>query len=93
MSNKIAVLGAGAWGTALACAMAKAGHDVHLWGRDGTVLEEIDQHQKNSKYLGELPLAEGLQVNGNLAQAVAGVVHDGLIPTEGFEKFNDLKKK
>ncbi|MEK6216953.1 MAG: NAD(P)-dependent glycerol-3-phosphate dehydrogenase [Boseongicola sp.] len=72
MSNKIAVLGAGAWGTALACAMAKAGHNVHLWGRDAAVLEEIAAHQKNSRYLGDIALADGLQVSTGLAQSVAG---------------------
>ncbi|MFM7506034.1 MAG: 2-dehydropantoate 2-reductase N-terminal domain-containing protein, partial [Rubrivivax sp.] len=33
---KIAVLGAGAWGTALAAAAAAAGHDALLWARDET---------------------------------------------------------
>ncbi|HEU6455650.1 MAG TPA: 2-dehydropantoate 2-reductase N-terminal domain-containing protein, partial [Roseateles sp.] len=35
---KISVLGAGAWGTALAIQAARAGHDVQLWGRDAVAV-------------------------------------------------------
>ncbi len=53
---RIGILGAGAWGTALACLCARNGHETVLWGIDGAVLREIDQKQTNSSFLPEVPL-------------------------------------
>ena len=50
MSFRVAVLGGGAWGTALAMQMRRAGHDVRLWARDAAVVEAIRQGG-NPRYL------------------------------------------
>ena len=47
--NKIGVIGAGAWGTALANAAAKAGRDVVLHGRDPALVEDIAKSRSNEK--------------------------------------------
>ena len=47
----IAVLGAGAWGTALALTMRRAGHDASLWARDQGLVQEITRTHRNSRYL------------------------------------------
>ena len=60
---KIAVLGAGSWGTALAALMARHGHAVTLWGRDPVVSAAIDQQHENSRYLPGIPLPENLRAS------------------------------
>jgi glycerol-3-phosphate dehydrogenase (NAD(P)+) len=67
---RIAVLGAGAWGTALAIAFA-ARHDVVLWARDAQRVAEMAQQRVNSRYLPECPFPPGLQVTADFAQALA----------------------
>ncbi len=54
----VAVIGAGAWGTALAQAAALAGRQVTLVGRDATLIADINQRHRNSRFLGNLPLSE-----------------------------------
>ncbi len=68
----IAVLGAGAWGTALAAALADAGHATRLWGRDPALLAEIATRRENHRYLPGRRLIETIQVGSDLPAAVAG---------------------
>lgn len=67
---KIAVLGAGAWGTALAAAAA-ARHDVTLWARDAAQAAVIGASRRNPRYLGEVPLPAALRVGADLPAALA----------------------
>ena len=55
--ERVAVVGAGAWGTALAQAAALAGRDVLLVGRDAVAVEEINAHHRNAEYLGPVALS------------------------------------
>ena len=68
---RIAVLGAGAWGTALAAAFCKQEHSVLLWGRDPLVLQAIRERRENPAYLPGMTLPSPLSVTDNLADAVA----------------------
>jgi len=74
---KIAVLGAGAWGTALAAAAA-ARHDVLLWARDATQARAIELSRRNARYLGDVELPRALRVSADhdaaLAHARAGLL-------------------
>lgn len=65
----VAVIGAGAWGTALAHAAALAGRRVTLVGRDSAVLDEINQQHRNSAHLGGLPLATAIVASPDLPVA------------------------
>lgn len=47
----VLVMGAGAWGTALAVSFARAGQQVYLWGRDTERLREMDRTRENARYL------------------------------------------
>ena len=68
--ERVAVVGAGAWGTALAQAAAMAGRTVTLVGRDRAVIEEINQRSTNSRYLGDTRLSERITAVDHLdAQA------------------------
>lgn len=69
-SGRIAVLGAGAWGTALASMLAATGNTTVLWGRDGTALHEIGRTRVNAAYLPGIVLDPALQVEPDLSAAV-----------------------
>ena len=69
---RIAVLGAGAWGTALAIAFA-ARHEVALWGRDAARIDEMARLRANSRYLPGCPFPPGLRVTAGFADALDGV--------------------
>ena len=58
--REIAVLGAGAWGTALAATIRRAGPIVRLWGRSREVICEINTQARNTRYLGDAALPAGL---------------------------------
>ncbi len=51
MGHKIAVLGAGSWGSALAGVLFENGHTVSIWTRDNDQKEEINNQHTNKKYL------------------------------------------
>ena len=55
---KIAVLGSGSWGTALASLVARHGHPTVLWGRDAAVISAIHNQHENPRYLPGLALPE-----------------------------------
>jgi len=67
----IAILGAGAWGTALAVSLA-ARHRVVLWARDATQAASMCSDRRNSRYLPEVPLPESVAITGNFSEALAG---------------------
>jgi glycerol-3-phosphate dehydrogenase (NAD(P)+) len=68
---KISVLGAGAWGTALAIQAAQAGHDVSLWGRDAAAIEQMRVSRRNAAYLPDSELPAALALTADRGQAIA----------------------
>ena len=70
-SLPITVVGAGAWGTALAALLAKKGHAVTIWSYEPEVAESINQSRLNP-YLSDVTLPEGLCAETELTRAVAG---------------------
>ncbi|HTD04773.1 NAD(P)H-dependent glycerol-3-phosphate dehydrogenase, partial [Undibacterium sp.] len=66
---KITVLGAGAWGTALAISLA-ARNDVLLWGRNAAVMQDIDAGRENRAYLPGFALPARLQVTADFELAM-----------------------
>lgn len=67
--KRIGVIGAGAWGTALANAAAKAGRDVILHGRDASLIGVIAKARSNEKYLPGIKLDDKVTPTADLAQA------------------------
>jgi len=65
----VAVIGAGAWGTALAQAAASAGRTVTLVGRDAAAIDEVNRQHRNRKHLGELQLSERIKAAAMLPDA------------------------
>lgn len=68
---RIAVLGAGAWGTALAIAFA-ARHQVILWARDAQRIEDMARRRENPRYLPDCPFPAALQLTADFKAALAG---------------------
>jgi glycerol-3-phosphate dehydrogenase (NAD(P)+) len=69
--RRIAVLGAGAWGTALAAQAARAGNAVGLWARDAGRAAEISAARENATYLPGVPLSPAIEVTADAAAALA----------------------
>lgn len=70
--RRIAVLGGGAWGTALALVAARAGREVCLWARDAGTVEAIRSTRENPAYLPGIALDPPLDATTDLATAVMG---------------------
>lgn len=68
--SRIAILGSGAWGTALAQHLAGQNQEVTLWGRDQDVLEEIKEKRQNTRYLPAVALSPKIAVNDDLKKTV-----------------------
>jgi len=69
---RVAVLGAGSWGTAFAKVLADAGSDVTLWARRREVVDAVRTTRCNPDYLPSVVLPEALQVTGDAETALAG---------------------
>lgn len=75
---RCAVLGGGAWGTALSDLLAGAGHQVILWAREPDVVEHINATHANPRFLAGVTLDQHVRASGDLCDAVRGaelVVH------------------
>ncbi len=69
---KIAVLGAGAWGTTLANTLAKKGLDTHLWVREQELCDEMQNTGYNSVFLPDFKLCEKLKCNSDPQSVLGG---------------------
>ncbi len=65
--TKLGVLGAGAWGTALAQMLASDGRDVLVWALEAELVDEINTRHTNSLFLPSATLAPTIRATGNLA--------------------------
>jgi glycerol-3-phosphate dehydrogenase (NAD(P)+) len=70
--SRIAVVGGGAWGTALADLLARKGDTVTLWAREPEVVEAVNREHANPVFLPGATLAPGLRAEGDLGAAVRG---------------------
>ncbi len=68
-----AVMGAGAWGTAMAKVLADAGSEVRLWARRPSVADEVNTRRTNRDYLPGVVLPDGVRATADAAEALDGV--------------------
>ncbi|MCC6008277.1 MAG: NAD(P)-dependent glycerol-3-phosphate dehydrogenase [Rhodobacteraceae bacterium] len=68
--ERICVIGAGSWGTALATVARRAGRQVTLWGRDADLIRAIRRNSMNPRYLPGILLPSGLAATTDLAAAL-----------------------
>jgi len=87
VSTKVAVLGAGAWGTALSVPLSANRNDVWLWDRTPSLVSEIQDQRRNTKYLAGVSLPDGINATGDIERAVdgAGVVISA-VPTHAIRE-------
>jgi len=71
-AKKVAVLGAGAWGTALARVLATKGDFVHIWSRREDLAAQINGTGKNERYLPSATLPYSLRATHDLKEALKG---------------------
>lgn len=69
---KITVMGAGAWGTALAIHFARHGHDVTMWARNAQHVQDLAQARENARYLPGFAFPDALQMQADLGAALQG---------------------
>ena len=72
MDAKIAVLGAGAWGTAIGKVIADKGKDVLMWSFEEDTRDDINQKRENIKFLPGVKLPETLKATSNIEEAAEG---------------------
>lgn len=72
--KKIAIIGAGGWGTALAIILARsrAARRISLWAREADVLDSLRRERENRVFLRGCTLPEAIEVTGELGEALAG---------------------
>jgi len=79
----IAIIGAGSWGTTLACLLHEKGYDVSLWAREKEVADEITNQHANSLYFPGVCLPAGLMATSSIAEAVTNARYIlNVVPTQ-----------
>ncbi len=69
--KRVAVIGAGSWGTVLASVLVDNGHEVSIWARNPEVVAEINQNHRNHRYLGDVELSSNLTATNSLEEAIS----------------------
>jgi glycerol-3-phosphate dehydrogenase (NAD(P)+) len=78
--KRVAVIGAGSWGTALAIVLADNGYEVRLWGRRQDQIDEINERHTNEKYLPAIKLPTNIIGYTSLKEAVVDIDTVVLVP-------------
>jgi glycerol-3-phosphate dehydrogenase (NAD(P)+) len=82
---RVAVLGAGSWGTALAALLARNGSATTLWGRDAAQVASMAAARRNLRYLPDIDLPAALGYSADLADTVAGAeLILAVVPSHSF---------
>ncbi|HUE65137.1 MAG TPA: NAD(P)H-dependent glycerol-3-phosphate dehydrogenase [Rhizomicrobium sp.] len=87
--SKIAVLGAGAWGTALAMAARTAGRNVTLWVREDDVLADIRAGREN-RFLPGVAIPKDLTVTGDLTETAKADAVLLAVPAQILHRFTEI---
>lgn len=72
LMGRIAIIGAGGWGTALGIVAGRAGHEVRLWSRNAEVVDEINRAHVNNAYLASQVIPENVRATCDIVEGVRG---------------------
>jgi glycerol-3-phosphate dehydrogenase (NAD(P)+) len=72
MTGRVAILGTGSWGTALAVHCARIGHDVWLWGRDPLLIDQLARSRQNATYMPDIQLDPRITPTASFEAALRG---------------------
>lgn len=67
-SKSVGVIGGGAWGTGMAQAIARGGHQVQIWALEDEVVESINKEHENKKFLAGFKLSENITCSNNIVE-------------------------
>jgi glycerol-3-phosphate dehydrogenase (NAD(P)+) len=87
---RLAIIGGGAWGTALAMAARRAGSAAVVWARDPAVVAAIRERHENPVFLPGIALDPAIAATGELAEAIAGA--DAALLTVPAQFLRDVLK-
>ena len=93
-NNKVAVIGAGSWGTAIASVLGQKGIETHLWGHNPDHISNLIKEKQNSRYLPNYHFPENILPTYNLESAVEDCeIICMVVPSHGFrETFKKVLK-
>jgi glycerol-3-phosphate dehydrogenase (NAD(P)+) len=80
----ISVVGGGSWGTTVANIIAENGYKVYLWLRNNEIINEINIHHTNNKYLEGFTLSENIEATNDLKKISESRVIFFIVPSKGF---------
>jgi glycerol-3-phosphate dehydrogenase (NAD(P)+) len=83
MAN-VAIVGAGAWGTALGAHAARLDHRVCMWALEPPVVEDVNTRHENPLFLPDVPLPESMRATSDPREAVTGADLVVLVPPSKF---------
>jgi len=90
MTEKIAVLGAGSWGSVLANLLSENGHDVYLWSHNPEQVNILNDQHENPKYMKDFKYSTTLTATGDMEDAIKGAsVVLIAIPTGGIREVSN----
>ncbi|WP_339714829.1 NAD(P)H-dependent glycerol-3-phosphate dehydrogenase [uncultured Sneathiella sp.] len=90
--TRINVIGAGAWGTALAITASNGGNEVLLWTRQAEHASALNRDKTNRKYLDNIPIPDGIKATADLAHAADADVLLLVVPAQHVrDTLNRLK--
>jgi glycerol-3-phosphate dehydrogenase (NAD(P)+) len=94
--KKIAIIGAGSWGTALSIALSRsrAQHAISIWAHEPEVVESMRARRVNDVFLPDFQLPAGISPTGNLAEALEGAdIVLGVMPsTHARQLYSQIAK-
>lgn len=96
--KKILVIGAGAWGTAIANLIAKNSHEVFLSANDQKIIDEINQKNSNQRFLPQIKLSPKIKAIADFSDEIKNVdlvfiVTPSAVVTKIFQKISQIKIK
>lgn len=72
---KLAIIGAGSWGTALACHLANNGHTLSLWAYEPEICKTIQDKRENTTFLPGFHLSTNIKATSSLTEALTGCIY------------------
>ena len=90
---KIAVIGGGSWGGALALVAHRASHEVVIYSRDNNVCEEINKSKTNSRYLPGITFPSDIKAHADLSMVIDSDIILLAVPAQSIRQLSNALKK